>query len=126
MTPGKIGSRERQIMDAVYRRGRPGVREVLEELPDEPHYSTVRTMLNKLVEKGHLRRVAAGRRYVYVPTTPKAVTQRRTLRNVVRNLFDGSTARATTALLDLDAQGFSREDLDDLAHRIDALRKRGQ
>ncbi|MFW6079491.1 MAG: BlaI/MecI/CopY family transcriptional regulator [Gemmatimonadota bacterium] len=122
----ELGARERQIMDAVYRLGRPGVREVLEDLPDDLHYSTVRTMLNKLAEKGHLRRIADGRRYRYVPTTPKPVEQRTTLRRVIRNLFDGSAARAMATLLDLDARRLTEEELDELTRRIEDLRRRGE
>lgn len=121
-----LGARERQIMDAVYRLGQPGAREVLDALGEDLHYSTVRTMLNKLEGKGHLRRVPDGRRYRYVPTTSRGVTQRRTLRKVIRNLFDGSAARTVAALLDLDSQEFSREELEELSKRIESLQGKGQ
>jgi hypothetical protein len=35
--------RERQIVDILYRRGRATAGEVMEELPGDPSYSTVRT-----------------------------------------------------------------------------------
>ena len=120
----ELGARERQLMEAVYRLGQAGVREVLNELPDSPHYSTVRTMLNNLEHKGFLRHLEEGRRYVYVPTIPKAKTQRSTLRRVVRNLFDGSTSRAMAALLDLDSE-LSEEEIEDLKARIDKLGSSG-
>ncbi|MGH9360510.1 MAG: BlaI/MecI/CopY family transcriptional regulator [Thermoanaerobaculia bacterium] len=120
--PLDLGRRERQLMEVVYRRGRATVGEVLASLPDPPSYSAVRTMLGKLERKGLLRHVADGARYVYVPTTPKAAAQRTTLRRVVRSLFDGSTSRAVTALLDLRADDLSEEELDALAARIEALR----
>ena len=122
MTLEGLGARERQIMEAVYRLGRAGVREVLDELPDSPHYSSVRTMLNKLEEKGLLRHVEDGRRYVYLPTIPRAETQRSTLKRVVRNFFDGSTSRTMAALLDLDST-LSEEEVEDLRARIEKLRR---
>lgn len=122
----ELGAREREIMDIVYRLGKPSAREVLRALPDDLHYSSVRTMLNKLESKGHLRRIPDGRRYRYGPTTPKKVTQRRTLSRVVHNLFDGSSARAMTALLDLDSDGFDADELEELSRRIEALRRGGQ
>jgi BlaI family transcriptional regulator, penicillinase repressor len=52
--------RERQIMDILFRRGRATAAEVMEELPGEPSYSTVRTQLRVLEEKGHVRHDDAG------------------------------------------------------------------
>ena len=46
--------RERQIMDVLYRRGRATAAEVRAELPGEPNYSTVRTQLRVLEDKGHV------------------------------------------------------------------------
>jgi DNA-binding CsgD family transcriptional regulator len=47
--------RERQIMDILYRRGPATAGEVMEELSGSPNYSTVRTQLRVLEEKGHVR-----------------------------------------------------------------------
>jgi predicted transcriptional regulator len=47
--------RERQIMDILYRFGRATAGEVMRELPGEPSYSTVRTQLRVLEDKGHVR-----------------------------------------------------------------------
>ena len=53
--------RERQIMDVLYRRGRATAAEVMAELPGEPNYSTVRTQLRVLEDKGHVRHEEEGR-----------------------------------------------------------------
>jgi hypothetical protein len=55
-------------MDIAHRRGRVTIREVLEELPDPPSYSAVRALVGVLEEKGHLRHLEDGPRYVYTPT----------------------------------------------------------
>src|SRR5207247_1751730 len=47
--------RERQIMDILYRRGRATAAEVMSELSGDPTYSTVRTQLRVLEEKGQVR-----------------------------------------------------------------------
>ncbi len=52
--PAALTRRERQIMDILYRRGRATATEVMDELPGNPHYSTVRTQLRVLEEKGHV------------------------------------------------------------------------
>ncbi|NJK32739.1 MAG: BlaI/MecI/CopY family transcriptional regulator [Deltaproteobacteria bacterium] len=63
-----LSRRERQIMDIVYRHGKVTIREVLDELPDPPSYSAVRALVRVLEDKGHLRHVEEGPRYVYLPT----------------------------------------------------------
>ena len=65
--------RERQIMDILYRRGRATAAEVLEDLPGDTHYSTVRTQLRVLEEKGHVRHEEEGLRYVYTPLVSRNV-----------------------------------------------------
>ena len=120
MTLDDLGARERQIMEAVYRLNEATVKDVLDELPDSLHYSTVRTMLNKLEEKGYLRHMEDGRKFVYVPTRSKEKTQRDTLTRVVRNLFDGSAARAMVALLDLGE--LSDVEVAQIKARFDAVR----
>ena len=47
-----LSRRERQIMEAIYRRGSATVSEVRGDLPDPPSYSAVRATLRILEEKG--------------------------------------------------------------------------
>ena len=61
----ELSRRERQIMDILYRRGRATAGEVMGELQGNPSYSTVRTQLRVLEEKGHVRHEEDGLRYVY-------------------------------------------------------------
>jgi predicted transcriptional regulator len=114
-----LTKRERQIMDVLYRLGRATAADVLAALPGSPHYSTVRTQLRVLEEKGHARHESDGLRYVYVPTLPRNTARKAALRHVVDTFFDGSAAGAVTALLGRDAGKLSDDDLD----RIEALLK---
>jgi predicted transcriptional regulator len=114
--------RERQIMDVVYARGRATVAEVLDGMADAPSYSSVRTLLRLLEEKGQLRHEQDGPRYVYVPTVAREKARRSALRNVLTTFFDGSTEEAVAALLDLHDE---RKGPVDLA-RIRALIERAQ
>jgi predicted transcriptional regulator len=66
-----ITMRERQILDILYRRGRITASEVMKELPGNPSYSTVRTQLRVLEEKGHAQHAEHRLRYVYEPTVPR-------------------------------------------------------
>ena len=114
-----LTKRERQIMDVLYRLGRATAVDVLAALPGSPHYSTVRTQLRVLEEKGHVKHESDGLRYVYVPTLARHTARKAALRHLVDTFFDGSAAGAVSALLGRDAGKLSGEDLD----RIEALLK---
>jgi predicted transcriptional regulator len=121
-----LSRRERQIMDAIYRRGQATVAEVLEDMPDPPSYSAVRAMLRVLEEKGHLRHEQRGPRYVFLPTVPREQARRSALRQLVRTFFDGSTEQTVAALLDLSGSKLSDAELDRLSRLIDQARKEGR
>jgi predicted transcriptional regulator len=121
-----LSRRERQIMDAIYRRGQATVAEVLEDMPDPPSYSAVRAMLRVLEEKGHLQHVQQGPRYVFLPTVPRDQARRSALRQVVRTFFDGSTEQTVAALLDLSDSKLSDAELKRLSRLIDQARKEGR
>lgn len=122
----QLGRRERQIVDAVYRLGRASVAEVRAELDDPPSYSAVRAMLNLLEEKGHLRHVADGLRYVYLPVVDPAHARRSAMAHVVRTFFAGSTADAASTLFELPEQKWSREELTQLSHLVNQALKEGR
>ncbi|HTI50259.1 MAG TPA: BlaI/MecI/CopY family transcriptional regulator [Planctomycetaceae bacterium] len=121
-----LSRRERQIMDAVYRRGQATVAEVLEEIPDPPGYSAVRALLRVLEEKGHLRHEERGPRYVFMPTVPREAARRSALKQLVQTFFEGSTEQAMTALLDMSARKLSAEELERLAKLVKQARAEGR
>lgn len=121
-----LGRRERQIMDAVYRRGRATVQEVLDSLPDPPSYSSVRAMMNLLEHKGHLKHQQDGPRYVYLPAVSPDRARRSALRHLVQTFFNGSPERAVAALLGSPDAKLSRPELDRLARLIADARREGR
>lgn len=120
-----LSRRERQIMDILYRRGRVTAAEVLQDLPGDPHSSTVRTQLRILEQKGHVRREEAGLRYVYLPAVPRHAARRSALRHVVDTFFNGSTEKAVVALLGHDQAQLTDEELDHIAEVIAQAKKGG-
>ncbi|MBX5464473.1 MAG: BlaI/MecI/CopY family transcriptional regulator [Clostridia bacterium] len=65
-----LGPLERAVMEQLWKAGRPlSIREVLEALqPAYPvTFNTVMTVMNRLVEKGLLRRSGERRSYLYAP-----------------------------------------------------------
>ena len=121
-----LSRRERQIMDAVYRKGRASVNEILAEIPDAPSYSAVRALVRILEEKGHLRHESEGTRYVYLPTLSVAKASRSALRGLVDTFFGGSPEQAMAALIDVSRDDLSAGDLERLATIIEAARKEGR
>ena len=117
--------RERQIMDILYRRGRATAGEVMADLTGSPSYSTVRTQLRVLEEKGHVRHEEHGLRYVYAPALPRRAARRSALRHLVDTFFDGSAERVVAALVDGEASRLSDQDLKRIAELVDKARKDG-
>jgi predicted transcriptional regulator len=122
--PMELGKRERQIMEAVYRLGRATVAEVRADLPDAPSYSAVRGMLRFLEEKGQLRHVQDGIRYIYLPTVAPSKARKSALQRLVHTFFGGSAQEAVAALLE-DTK-LQKDDLDRLQDLIDHARKEGR
>ena len=121
-----LGSRERQIMEVVYRLGRATVAEVLQQIEDPPSYSAVRAMLRILEDKGHLRHLQDGPRYVYLPVVSGERARRSILRDVVKRLFDDSTERAVASLLESSSARMSDAELERLQRLITSARKQGR
>lgn len=121
--PAGLTKRERQIVDALYRLGRATAGEILEQMPGAPSYSTVRTQLRVLEEKGHVRHEEHGLRYVYAPTVPRHAARRTALKHLVDTFFDGSPANVMTALLGGDGSKLSEEELERIDRLVQAARK---
>jgi predicted transcriptional regulator len=120
-----LSRRERQIMDAVYRRGHATAAEVHQDLPNRPSYSAVRAMLRTLEEKGHLRHEAEGPRYVYRPTVSVERAKRSALRHLLDTFFEGSAEQAVAALLEGSAATLNPQELDRLSRLIEDAKRKG-
>jgi predicted transcriptional regulator len=120
-----LSRRERQIMDILFRRGRATAAEVMEELPGEPSYSTVRTQLRVLEEKGHVRHEEEGLRYVYMPAVARTAARKSALRHLVDTFFDGSAENVVAALLGGEAARLSEAELQRIADMVAKARKEG-
>src|SRR5689334_3938933 len=109
-----LSRRERQIMDVIYARGNATAQQVMEDLPDAPSYTTVRTLLAIMERKGHLKHRREGVRFVYHPSSSRQHVAKRAITKMVETFFGGSTLHAMAALIEQD-DSLSPQDQQDFA-----------
>ena len=119
--PVHLTRRESQIMEILHRRQRATVDEIRSELPDAPTRSSVRKLLDIMIERDLLARQYDGPRYVYFPIAKREEASRSALKNLVRTFFDDSPSSAMAALLDVTEEPLS----DTEYRRLRSLLKRG-
>ena len=121
----ELGARERQIMDVLFRHGRASAADVLKGLTDPPSYSSVRSMLRLLEEKGYVRHKWVGPRYEYVPTGRREQLQKSAARHMLSTFFNDSMETAVSAMLGAADNPPTQEELDRLAQLIERARRKG-
>jgi predicted transcriptional regulator len=117
--------RESQIMEILHRRQRATVEAIRAELPDAPSASSVRKLLDIMIERGLLTREYDGPRYVYSPAVKPDDARRSALRQLVRTFFDNSPSSAMAALLDMTSRSLSPEDYRRLSSLLKRAREQG-
>lgn len=95
----------------------------MHELSGTPSYSTVRTQLRVLEQKGYVRHDEVGRKFVYAPVVRRQVARKSALRHVVDTFFDGSVEKVVAALLGGEAARVSDEELTRIRALVDRARK---
>ena len=126
MAKPPLTRREREIMDIVYRLGRASAQEVLANLADAPSYSAVRALLRLLEERGHVRHIEEGGRYVFLPAVSRGEARRKALSHVVSTFFGGSVEEAMLTLVESSRNKLSSEELDRLAEIVAKARQEGK
>lgn len=121
-----LSRRERQVMEILHRRGESTVAEIMEELPDPPTYSAVRSILRILSEKQLIQYKEDGPRYVYFPAAPTEEARDEVLEHVVRTYFGGSAEQAVTALLRISDADIGESEVQRLRDKIRRARLSGR
>lgn len=122
----ELTRRERQVMNILHRRGASTVTEIMDELPDPPTYSAVRSILRILGEKKLVRHREDGPRYIYEPAESPDRVRETALEHVVDTYFAGSTEQAVTALLRLSDTDMSEAEFKRLREKIRGARLGGR
>lgn len=122
----ELSRRERQVLDIVYAHGRASAQEVRAAMSDPPSYSSVRTVLRLLEQKGHLRHESDGPRHVYIPVVKRERARRKALKHLMRTFFEDSPKEVVNELLDVSGSKLSRKDLDELQRLIKQAKEEGR
>ncbi|MEW5982292.1 MAG: BlaI/MecI/CopY family transcriptional regulator [Acidobacteriota bacterium] len=110
---------ELEIMKVVWLKGEATVRDVYEVLRERRKlaYTTVMTMMRVLEGKGHLRRRAEDRAYVYKPAKPESAVVRSMVREFVDRLFDGAAQPLLVHLV--KDRRLTRKEVEELVRQIE-------
>ncbi len=98
----RLGERELDIMQVLWDTGGGTVSDVHDLLltrRGSVAYTTVQTMLNRLEEKGHVRREKVGRAYSYKPVMKEPAAAKVAVRRVIDRFFGGDPAALATHLV---------------------------
>ena len=117
-----LTDREAQIMEILWNRGQATAEEVRAALADEPHDSTVRTLLRVLKEKGYAR-ITGRQPAVYEPAVPRADVQQSAARRLLDRFFGGSADQLVMRLL--EDEHLSAEQLEQLKKQFASQRRKG-
>jgi BlaI family transcriptional regulator, penicillinase repressor len=86
-------------LDILYRRGRATAAEILSECADTRSYSTVRTQLRVLEQKGCIKRHVRVGPHVYSPEVSKRLARGHAFRHFLDTFFGGSLEQAVVFAL---------------------------
>jgi predicted transcriptional regulator len=84
-------------------------------------YTTIMTVLDRLVRKGKLTRRKVGRAFVYAPEMSRDAMRHAAVRELVDGFFDGSEAALAAFLREPAAQAAARPERDYVEDRIDTV-----
>lgn len=90
----QISDAESLVMDVLWQRAPRTADEVIAELAASQHWqeATVKTLLNRLLNKGALRAEKDGRRYLYHPELAREDWVGQQSRGLIDRLFEGRVA----------------------------------
>jgi predicted transcriptional regulator len=115
---------ELEILKTIWARRHATVREVFADLAKQRQiaYTTVLTMMGILEQKGHLKKTAGPRAYVYTPTQPQSQVQGNMIKEFINRVFDGSAKPLLVHLVEHEQLG--EEELDEIEKLVQDKRKK--
>ncbi|HEY1786239.1 MAG TPA: BlaI/MecI/CopY family transcriptional regulator [Pirellulales bacterium] len=121
----ELSPAQQQIMECIWEHGElsaSGVRAILK--PKRPvARNTVRTLLERMEEKGWLKHREEGRTYLYSAAQPRQQTVGGKIADVVERVCGGSPEMLMAALIDF--RGLTKDELSRIRQMLDQAQSRG-
>ena len=114
---------ELELLRVLWRRGPSTVREIHDALPSEKDtgYTTTLKILQKMAEKGLVRRDESAKSHIYSAAIDAEKTQRQLVRDLLQKAFGGSPGKLV--LQALSEKLASKEELAEIRRLLDQLQK---
>ena len=110
---------EERIMQVFWKLKKAFVKDVIEELPDDPKppYNTISSVIRILEKKGYLGYKAYGKTYEYYPAVSKAEYRKMYIQKLLSGYFDNSPASLLSFIV--KEENLSEEEIEKLKAMID-------
>jgi len=121
----ELSPAQQQIMDCIWEHGElsvSGVRALLKPKRAVAR-NTVRTLLERMEEKGWLKHREEGRTYLYCAAQPRQTTVGGKIADVVERVCGGSPEMLMAALIDF--RGLTKDELSRIRQMLDQAQSRG-
>lgn len=108
----RISDAEWSVMEVVWEHAPRTANEIVEVLQPQTRWNpkTIKTLINRLVNKGALAYQKSGRTYLYSPAVPQPAMEQRLVGGLIQGAFRGSAERLI--LRALESGQTSRDELD--------------
>jgi BlaI family penicillinase repressor len=106
-------------MKLLWQKAPQSANQIIDQLKDEVDWNprTVKTLLNRLVNKGALKFETKGRSYLYYPAVQENECKHNAAHTFINRVFDGALKPMLAAFL--ESEKLSKEDLDELKRILD-------
>lgn len=120
-----LGDLEKSVMDILWDKGALTGREVFEEVGREKPlaFTTVLTVMDRLLKKGLIKRVKRGGVFVYTASMSKEDFVRQVSQEVLQGILDISASSAASSFVDI-LYKTSPEEIERLSKLIDERKKK--
>lgn len=115
-----LSRREREMLDILHRQGKSSVQDVCDQMENPPSYSSVRSILGILVEKGIAKSEEDGKRYLYCAAESSQDAAKSAVNKLVDTFFGGRLEGVVRTFLSDKESKITDEELDQLAKLIEA------
>ncbi|SDC01488.1 BlaI/MecI/CopY family transcriptional regulator [Niabella drilacis] len=118
----KLTAQEEQLMIAVWQVGEGNVKAFMEQLPEQPPYTTVASTIKNLEKKGYVSGRLFGNVYVYKPALSEEEYKKKFMGSVVKDYFSNSYKELVSFFV--DQKKLSAQELKDIVKMIESGKKK--